>query len=570
MSARVSNRRIPLADVELAWKRACKVWTDAPTLSTPEELPGSSDAVAYIDLVKRQVFFNPWFLHHHKVADSLPALLAHEMGHHLEYPHTLRVTAELELVALEFFERFPFVFLNLFYDLLINERVGRDRELRGQLLALYRATTASEPSPLFEYYFAIYEALWSADGTILKSIAPEVRERAQVFAQTFFGLSSIYEQFVFFCSTFSPHIFAAIAEDAAYEKQHPLLGDIDMPAAEDYPSDMSPGAEARRAIEQARGDHWFPESEHDTKPLGERSAFDRVARVASRPGTSGEALKHALVDRIYNSQIERILSQLSLPLLPSVSDAPIPVGLEDWEQGDEFSEIDWAASVNARATLGAVMPLRRGRIVDEDPGELPGIPKLEIYLDTSGSMPSPHSGLNAMTLAAQVLATLAIRRGSQVRGVVYSAGPFRQSEWMRSEAVARNFFYHYIGGGTDFPFGACLELARGARDVVRVVISDSDFTYNLTNHLKPLKSLKSEPAKSKKNAPPRPSVGSDFEESIRLSRRVVLLLLRVSPKAIEQLVGRAVPGLSIVEVGSDKEFGRLAGQLADTLFPVER
>ena len=130
--------------------------------------------------------------------------------------------------------------------------------------------------------------------------------------------------------------------------------------------------------------------------------------------------------------------------------------------------------------MAALNPLRR-ELEPETPSEdsLAGV-AVEIYLDTSGSMPAPDTRVNAMTLAAQILSASAIRSGGRVRAVIYSSD-FEASPWFLSEDKAREFLLHYSGGGTQFPFPTLVESARERPDVLRVVISDSDFLYNVKN-----------------------------------------------------------------------------------------
>jgi hypothetical protein len=104
---------------------------------------------------------------------------------------------------------------------------------------------------------------------------------------------------------------------------------------------------------------------------------------------------------------------------------------------------------------------------------------LEIYLDTSGSMPDPARALNAMTLAAQILAASALRKEGTVRGIVYSWGKPLVSPWMYDEETARRFLLSYAGGGTDFPFPLLEAFATERSDVIRVIISDADFLANV-------------------------------------------------------------------------------------------
>ena len=141
---------------------------------------------------------------------------------------------------------------------------------------------------------------------------------------------------------------------------------------------------------------------------------------------------------------------------------------EDWEWGDNPRAIDWTrrSSAQGRAGPGA-SPLRRELEPDEPSPHGAAFPAVEIYLDTSGSMPNPATALNVMTLAAQILAASALRKQGVVRGIVYSSGPPLVSPWMYDEESARRFLLHYAGGGTDYPFEMLKASARERSDVVR-------------------------------------------------------------------------------------------------------
>ncbi|MEN9799948.1 MAG: hypothetical protein RL653_3645 [Pseudomonadota bacterium] len=540
------KRVIPERLVQAALERGCAAWKDAPTLSFPEELPESSPSIACIDLATRQVFFNPHFLRKHQVVHALPGLLAHEMGHHLEHPHTLRLSADLLLMGRTLFISFSPLFLNLFFDLLINETVGRDEELRGHLQALYRVDTKGPPSPLFTFYLAIYDALWGTPRHLSPVAKQPVQDKAEVFAQTFFGLSSLHDQFAYFCAAFAPFI-PEHSDASAAARAHPMLGDVEEPSAEDFPADLAPSPAARRAIERALADGVLP-ADYPGKPSHTDPLQDALTRMtrAGLPGNDAGKVQRVLAERFYKAHVERVLDQLTLPPVPHVSDPLLPGPLEEAD-GADATEIDWLGSLNQRGMLAAAAPLRRTWDRDDDPGEAPGIPRLELYLDTSGSMPSPVAGLNAMTLAAQVLATLAVRRGSKVRACVYSHQHPLCSGWMQSEHAAREFLFHYIGGGTQFPFDVCRQWAAGDPGVVRVIISDADFVENL------------------RRADPEA-----FRQAVLRSRHFVLLLLGVSETQIRTAWSAAVPrNFKVVTVEAPDAFAPLAAQLADSLFPAE-
>jgi hypothetical protein len=106
-----------------------------------------------------------------------------------------------------------------------------------------------------------------------------------------------------------------------------------------------------------------------------------------------------------------------------------------------------------------------------------GEPRLEIYLDVSGSMPDPRFGRNVLTLAAHVLVMAAVRAGGAARLILYSGAPLYYEEWCRSEQELSGFLMHYLGGPTRFPFDLLEQSVHEChgQQPLRVVLSDADF-----------------------------------------------------------------------------------------------
>ncbi len=525
------------AELEAAWQIALAAWDERPLLTTPVAKAGR--AIAYIDLVARQIHVDLGQLKKKKVKDCLPAVLAHEIGHHLEHPHTLRLAADLELLGRDLLPTFTPSHLNLFFDLLVNEHVGRDPVLRQQLVRVYRAFAGATSDALFRFYLAIYEALWQE--RILERPFEDAA-RADAFVQTFYALGDVHDQLVYFCAAFAKLILDEPEED---KRKDDYFRDYDLPDAGDYPPDLRPSPAARRAIRRGRERGWVPDEptpgEFERDPAG---TFQRIDRLqAGRPGTARIAFREALVHRLYAHAVERTLEGLILPPLPAAAEPLVPTTLEEWEQGDDFGKIDWAESLGRRGLLGAIVPLERELIPDDALGAERGVPRLEIYLDTSGSMPSPLTGLNCMTLAAQVLATLAVRKGASVRAVVYSSGPPMVSDWMRSEGMASRFLFNYSGGGTDFPFDIFAAHADEERGVLRVVISDLDFASNLESC----------------------ADVAVFVRAIQRSERVALLLLMVERERLRPLAARWPERLDLVTVERADDLPGLGARLASAL-----
>jgi hypothetical protein len=156
----------------------------------------------------------------------------------------------------------------------------------------------------------------------------------------------------------------------------------------------------------------------------------------------------------------------------------LPTTTTPWEAGDDPRGIDWIQSVLTYGKLAAALPLRRDYEADEGGSDPRDVPAMEIYLDTSGSMPNPIIQTNAMTLAAQILTASTLRKGGRVRGCVFSAGTPLTSSWMYNENTARDFFLNHSGGGTDYPFQLLNRWTDDTPKAIRVIISDGDFLWN--------------------------------------------------------------------------------------------
>lgn len=471
------------------WHDALALWDVQVRLSPPEPhvpfRPGKDHAnepLAYIDLVKRQVFVHFDLLESMGAADSLMAVLAHEIGHHARFPHTLGWDAELRVMEQRLLPGMTQSLTNLFYDLQVNEVVGRThaKDLCQVYQGFRRVPGQGGMSALFFFYLAVYEELWGHEpGTLVPASAmapmeerfPGLRVEARMFAQTFYALPHPRLQFVYFCATFIRYL-PSPGEEAG---SMPLTGDVPMPDVDDWDSALQSGGRWKDALREARERGWLS-AEHSAKAPDTLDHIDRITR--SLPGTSDGKLRRALVSRHYRREVDKYL--LKLPSAPSKPEPYLRTTPEAWEYGDDPSSIDWTLTVLSQGHLAAVAPLRRELEADVPPASEPGVPELEIYLDTSGSMPNPEVKLNAMTLAAQVLSASALRKQAKVRGVIYSYDSPLVSPWMYDEERARDFFLHYIGGGTWLPVDVLRRSAREEPDALRVIISDSDFLSNVT------------------------------------------------------------------------------------------
>lgn len=561
--ARASRAPVYTEDeIAVAWRDALAVWDMRVELSPPEPYGRSAgqtawkedEPLAYIDMKARQVVVNFPLLVEIGARASLTAVLAHEIGHHARYPHTLGMAAQLELLEKRLLPGLGRSLTNLFFDLLVNEHVGRTRA--RELADVYRGFLGKDPamSPMYWFYLAIYEELWGPEAGAIVSPESEAamevrfagcRAEARMFAQTFYALPDPYLQFVYFASVFARYIEAE-ADDGNKKKgpPGPLSGDVPSPDLDDYDGAIYGSPQAERAIAEAKARGWIEEGREPAAAPGPLDAIGQL--TAGRPGHEQKAFRQTLVARHYKRLVDQHL--ISLPAISPPPDPFLPTTLEEWQPGDDPRQIDWTQTVLRSGELAATRPLRR-ELEAEPPEEGAGGPAaVEIYLDTSGSMPNPEMALNAMTLAAQILSASAIRKKGKVRGIIYSMDAV-VSDWMYDEVAARRFFLIYAGGGTRFPFPTLAKFAAGKRDVIRVVISDADFLHNLKHEKDAAASLAAGIAASK--------------------RFVALLALAPSWKAqIAAAFGDAMrmPQLRIVQVATLNDFGRVATDLARALF----
>ncbi|MDF1667774.1 MAG: hypothetical protein P1V97_38915, partial [Planctomycetota bacterium] len=261
------------AKIDEAWPAAKAHWSHFLLLARPNDCDDTP--IAKIDLSNRQVSLNHKVLMEKGLAPSLEAILAHEVGHHVRYPGSLAMQARLRLLERSLLPFENYSLINLFTDLMINERLGRS--LRGQMIPIYQAFNNDvvfhedgrwKQDPAFLFYMAVYEELWTLTpgllmGGVDKDFSekfPGYRAEAQLFAQNLFRIDpNILTQFLYFLSVFSRYI-------------QPLQGDLpilispfdckhDQPSPEDWAEALTPSEREKEAIRKALEEGWLSEDQ---------------------------------------------------------------------------------------------------------------------------------------------------------------------------------------------------------------------------------------------------------------------------------------------------------------------
>jgi hypothetical protein len=546
-------------EIARCWPLAQAYWSRFLLLGQPVD-DSAQASIAQIDLLSRQVSLNADMILSKNLIGSVEALLAHEIGHHVRFPGTLQTEARLRILERSLVPFDDYSVINLFTDLMINERLGP--HLKDQMVRIYQAFT-SEPAfhakgqwkrdPLFLFYLSVYEELWHLEpGYLMGPAAPAFgrafpghRAEATVLAQDLFTLGpNLYTQFLYFLSIATRYLQPI--EDDRPSAVDPYQCGKGQPTPDDWGEALTPTARELEAIRRALDEGWFEADQCERL----EEARDLDARIAGLPGfgTADATLVPEAMAAYYRQKAEQYL--LRPPAQRRWGEAHTPTTLEEWEPGDSPRDIDWLATLLLRGDeLGPALPLKRTRVAEEEGLEVPmWQPRMEIYLDVSGSMPNPCLTFNAMTLAGQILSLGTVRAGGRVRALLFSGDPLLFWEWSRSETETSRFLMHYLGGGTVFPFDI---LARSVAECgddqpIRVVISDRDFDTNVDGHR---------------------SHRTLLAEAVKRSARFVLLLHCPSPARVGSY--RRL-GASVIVVREMADFPRLATDLALALFPEER
>ncbi|HCS61778.1 MAG TPA: NAD/NADP transhydrogenase subunit alpha [Microbacterium sp.] len=156
----------------------------------------------------------------------------------------------------------------------------------------------------------------------------------------------------------------------------------------------------------------------------------------------------------------------------------IPGPVELWENGDALADLDWPLTMRSGVVIPGVTTKRRSELDDEPVVQETSL-ELDLYIDSSGSMPSPGRGSPAV-LAGTILALSVLRGGGRLRVTSFS-GPGQVAGMARfgrdsNEIIAA--LSAFFGGGTSFPldlYGERYRRMPAPTDAVQrhvVVLSD--------------------------------------------------------------------------------------------------
>ncbi len=494
-------------DLTTLWRAALDRWSRAIELAEPLATKPKDTSIAFIDLETRQTRVNFQKLEDMGVSDHLPCVLAHEVGHHIRYPHTiaearrmlrfLREVARDVLVDTGGGTGAPGThdwLLNLFFDLLINDELSSDFE--ASFVAIYRAMQG-EWGLAFSFYCGTFEELWAlprctiltaAQDEALAAIDPEWRGRAASLGEFMRGHPENRPlQLVRFLIAIRPFVQddRKKQRDAggAFEEKPLGGGPLDGDAIADLMRRRHDEGEARRWLreQQSRATGGVPGKPGDGTGGTGGNPLERASLALE-----GLAKPTDVALAAYRSEADK--ATLDIPASFEPGEPFVPGPHTSWELGDDLDTVDWIGSTvrsGSRPIPGLSTYARTYLPDDPRPGDREA-PWIELYIDSSGSMPNPTSSWSHQIAAGFVLVRAATKAGGRVRIIQYSSFTQRvvMGDFTRASLPAERALLEYVGGGTDFPWDeliASTQKYRHRARVRRVVISDSDFVANFGN-----------------------------------------------------------------------------------------
>lgn len=438
--------------------------------------------------------------------DHLVSVFAHEIGHHVLSPSTRTMSLKLRhqmartLEVCDPSRQVPVhataaLMSNLWSDLLINVRVARLQGPEPDMVALWRRLQADQAAgrkPIQTSWWIVmraYELLWSlTPGTLCPATPPRAPAKsgttptvdADLLADTVrtFGTDPLAGALPF-GMLYAPYLVGEAGEASRFTRR------------------STPGACAE-----------LPGGPATTGELAEVLADPRLHEVPRHPAAAAAGPAGELADEAVSSlgQAHGLALTLELyegsdetatlaawyenearpwirPLLEqrdaTVSE-DLPGPFDVWETGDDPDLIDWPATLRRGRVIPGVTTLRRTWHPGEPEPRREAV-QLDLYIDSSGSMPRPQLTSPAV-LAGTILAQSVLRGGGRVRVTSFS-GPGQVaggSVYTRDRIEVMRQLTTYFGGGTTFPLDLLArryleQPAQASRDDVRhhlVVLSD--------------------------------------------------------------------------------------------------
>jgi hypothetical protein len=494
-------------DWEAAWPKALEVWSKftrlrPPTLcltSEDAEKEGLTGSFAMIRLVDQAVVVSLPKVAECKVEPYALEVLAHEIGHHVLAPATLtehtRMIARMRWALPTVEHQAPMV-ANLYTDLLINDRLQRSAALR--LADVYRAMGAeSKTGAVWTLYMRMYEILWNLERGALGGGKTDDRMEGDAWLGARL-LRSYARDWLDGSGRFAALLLPHLLEDQRSVRTIEKWQDTRNAAAGGSPSGLTEeDAGEREGVIHPSEDPDLsdaPEGSLDENAAAKGSTVlprETPQNAASRgqarePFQYGEILRaagvnisdHDVAVRYYRERARPHLVPFPSREIPESTD-PIPEGLEPWDFGHPLDAADWIQTLlQSPKIIPGMTTVQRvwGTSEGQEPKRVPL--DLDLYVDSSGSMPNPQRQTSYPALAGAILCLSALRASARVQATLWSGKNQVTSTdgFVRGEEAILRVLTGFYGGATAFPIPTLRDTYANrradARPVHILVISD--------------------------------------------------------------------------------------------------
>lgn len=487
---------------QAAWPQALAAWSAYTRLKSPLLCATSAEAVkagltvsfAMIRLVDQTVVIDLEQVAQLGIEEYAVETLAHEIGHHVYAPASItdhtRSLARM-LPALPTVSQHAPMIANLYTDLLINDRLFRSAGLRmPQLMtAVVKGNRSGSNSKLWTLYLRIYEVLWGMEPGALTG-KPKLDEAIDIDARLSARLVRHYPRhWLDGAGRFAVLLLPYLMDDAKATDRLQTLMDTRDAGRGGQPEGLTQmDPEEQGSIPHPAGDPELNGSPPKPKTAAELRESQRKhgEGQARDPYQYGELLRlaglklddQALAIRYYTERARPYL--VPFPMLPANHSVdPLPEGTDLWEAGEPFDRIDWRESLAI-----SPRPIPGLTTVQRHYGTQPGFESarqpldLDLYVDSSGSMPDPRNQLSWPALAGAVICLSALRAGAAVQVTLWASRQEVMSTkgFVRSADECLKILTGFYGGGTQFPLPTLRETHAGRVKLKRpthiLVVSD--------------------------------------------------------------------------------------------------
>lgn len=503
-----STGQTVIQEWEKAWPKALSLWSRYTRLRPPRLCltrqeaftEGLRDSFAMIRLSDQSIIVSLPELEVSNVQNFPLEILAHEIGHHILAPATLtdhaRMISRMRWALPTIENQAPMV-ANLYTDILINDRLQRSCGLR--LAEVYQKIGHGGGGTIWTLYMRIYEILWSRERGSLGG--GQTDDRIEGDAHLGARLIRSYardwlEGSGRFAALLLPHLL----EDQNSRPMISRLMDTEQAAAGGVISGLTEeDPDERRGAIHPSADPLLNDTYIDDpqaqEPENQKEIGDPGQNSASRgqlrePFQYGEILRsaglnisdHDAAVHYYRERAARYLIPFPCRKRPEGSD-PLPEGLEPWDIGDALDNADWFQSIlQSPRIIPGMTTVQRVWGSAEGP-EQSRIPlDLDLYVDSSGSMPNPQRMISYPALAGAILCLSALRAGARVQVTLWSGTrEFLTTDgFVRDEIKILKVLTGFFGGCTAFPIHILRDTYKnrppGSRPAHIMVISDDGVT----------------------------------------------------------------------------------------------